>query len=44
MLGNVLVRQFAIAIQRRQLHKSNPRVLITGGCGQIGVPLARRLR
>ncbi len=44
MLCTSLVRQFVISINRRQLHRKHPRILITGGCGQIGIPLAKRLR
>ncbi|CAF1507584.1 unnamed protein product [Adineta steineri] len=45
MFSKSLIRQFALTIHRRQLHdKAHPRILITGGCGQLGVPLAKRLR
>jgi hypothetical protein len=44
MLCKSLVRQFVTSVNRRQLHGTQPRILITGGCGQLGVPLAKRLR
>ena len=44
MLCKSLIRQSVSSINRRQLHRTNPRILITGGCGQLGVPLAKRLR
>ncbi|CAF1164312.1 unnamed protein product [Rotaria sordida] len=44
MLCKSLVRHCFIAINQRQLHRTHPRILITGGCGQLGIPLAKRLR